>query len=267
VCAEELAYYRAHFQEAVRKDAVVCLECGAVARVLGAHTRGHGMTIAEYKEKWGYNRKTRLVILAYHERMRHVALARDLAALSPPDALAKAQEAKGSRPLPVRPEARLTRSLHARARYASSGPRYQKVSAQTLRRLVEEGLAVREIAERTGLTPSGVRLRLRSLNLPAPRPARPLLSESDAQILALRQAGLGDREVGERLDRTAAAVRQSISRLRRRGFPVPAPTARPPANLKVEAEVLAALVEEGLTTAEIARRTGLTHVRRDVAQL
>jgi hypothetical protein len=30
VLAKELAYYRDHFREAVQKDGVICLECGAI---------------------------------------------------------------------------------------------------------------------------------------------------------------------------------------------------------------------------------------------
>jgi ROS/MUCR transcriptional regulator protein len=37
VSGKELTYYRAHFREAIQKDGVICLECGAIFKYLPGH--------------------------------------------------------------------------------------------------------------------------------------------------------------------------------------------------------------------------------------
>jgi predicted transcriptional regulator len=49
VFANELAYYRAHFGEAVQKDGVICLECGATFKNLPDHLCKHNLSSDEYR--------------------------------------------------------------------------------------------------------------------------------------------------------------------------------------------------------------------------
>src|SRR3989304_9791321 len=62
VSVENLTYYRDHIQEAIRKDGVVCLECGTVCWRVGKHVEVHGLTAATYRAKWGYGPGTRLAL-------------------------------------------------------------------------------------------------------------------------------------------------------------------------------------------------------------
>lgn len=49
-------------KKAIREKSIVCLECGKSFKVLTKrHLATHGLTPAEYKEKWGYTKKTSLV--------------------------------------------------------------------------------------------------------------------------------------------------------------------------------------------------------------
>ncbi|MEW5775056.1 MAG: MucR family transcriptional regulator [Thermodesulfobacteriota bacterium] len=49
-------------KKAIREKSVTCLECGKSFKVLTKrHLASHGLTAAEYKEKWGYPKKTTLV--------------------------------------------------------------------------------------------------------------------------------------------------------------------------------------------------------------
>jgi len=49
-------------KKAIREKTVICLECGKSFKVLTKrHLETHGLTAAEYKEKWGYSKKTSLV--------------------------------------------------------------------------------------------------------------------------------------------------------------------------------------------------------------
>ena len=49
-------------KKAIREKAVVCLECGKKVKVLSKkHLALHGLTPAEYKEKWGYKKSQPLV--------------------------------------------------------------------------------------------------------------------------------------------------------------------------------------------------------------
>jgi predicted transcriptional regulator len=74
VSAKELAYYRAHFREAVQKDGVICLECGAIFKYLPGHLCKHSLSSHEYRAKWGYNRTTPLERLATRRKKRRNAL-------------------------------------------------------------------------------------------------------------------------------------------------------------------------------------------------
>ncbi len=47
--------------DSIQQDKIVCLECGAEMRQLTAkHLSTHGMTIREYKKKWGFSLKQSL---------------------------------------------------------------------------------------------------------------------------------------------------------------------------------------------------------------
>lgn len=49
---------------AIQEDFVVCLECGFQAKQLtNRHMKIHGMTMKEYKKKWGYKQAQKLVCL------------------------------------------------------------------------------------------------------------------------------------------------------------------------------------------------------------
>jgi len=75
VLAKELAYYRAHFREAVQKHGVICLECGRQFKSLPQHLGKHQLSADDYKAKWGYNRTTPLERLSTRRKKRRNAIA------------------------------------------------------------------------------------------------------------------------------------------------------------------------------------------------
>ena len=91
--AKELAYYRAHFREAIQKDGVICLECGAIFKYLPGHLCKHNLSSHEYRAKWGYNRKTPLERLITRRKKRRNALAMNFGAMTPLNAHQKATKA------------------------------------------------------------------------------------------------------------------------------------------------------------------------------
>jgi len=49
-------------KKAIREKSIICLECGKSFKVLTKrHLINHDLTPLEYKEKWGYTKKTSLV--------------------------------------------------------------------------------------------------------------------------------------------------------------------------------------------------------------
>jgi predicted transcriptional regulator len=49
-------------KKAIREKSVICLECGKTFKVLTKrHLSTHGLTPAEYKQKWGYKKGTALI--------------------------------------------------------------------------------------------------------------------------------------------------------------------------------------------------------------
>lgn len=49
-------------KKAIREKSIICLECGKSFKVLTKrHLATHDLTPVEYKEKWGYTKKTSLV--------------------------------------------------------------------------------------------------------------------------------------------------------------------------------------------------------------
>ncbi len=260
VSPNELEYYRTHFLEAIREDGVVCLECGTIHRALGLHLRfRHTMEVDSYKQAWGYNRKTALMIPALVQAQRERALAMDLHSKSPPDAFLKAREASLRYRRSYRREARLKEAAKVRERMAAGWrvPAQKKVQDETLRALAAEGLTVEEIATRLGLKSvrylSGRLIALRLL----PPPRRPVPT---AELLALRKAGLWPSEIAARTGMKASAVSQRFDKLQRRGIKVPSPPGCPPSGRRrVSDKQLLELAQAGLLIKEIAAKTGISY--------
>jgi predicted transcriptional regulator len=95
VLAKKLAYYRTHFREAVQKDGVICLECGAIFKYLPGHLCKHNLSSREYRAKWGYNRTTPLERLSTRRKKRRNALAMKLWTLTPRDTIEKQPKPAG----------------------------------------------------------------------------------------------------------------------------------------------------------------------------
>ena len=87
--SQELAYYRAHFREAVQKDGVICLERGSIFKYLPGHLCKHNLSSDEYKAKWGYNRTTPLERLWTRRKKRRNTLSMKLGSLCPRGSLEK----------------------------------------------------------------------------------------------------------------------------------------------------------------------------------
>jgi len=257
VSDQELDYYRSHFLEAIREDGVVCLECGTLLLALGGHMRIHGVTLDEYKEKWGYNKGRALVVPTTSAVMQAHALARNLGGNYSPELTRKALETNRGRPRPVRLEGRLIRRAVSQNRWSAGWrlpPRPKKVDDDTMRALVAEGLTKRQISKRTGANPVTVWRRLRALGLE--RPVVPQVTE--AELLAFCRAGLWQSEIAARTGLSVKAVNKRLWRLRRRGITVPRPTGPVPSGRRqVSDDQLLALAREGLRTAGIAARVGL----------
>jgi len=265
ISPSELAYYRAHFREALRvarqeEDAVVCLECGALRKTLGVHVLIHDLTLDEYRAKWGYNRQTRFAAHSTHEKMRQRALTTGITRYASPTALEKAWEARrGVRTESLRLESRLDRRKARQAPDATRWQRYpdRETEDEVLRTLMAEGHTVSTIAERIGLTRDCVRHRLRALGLVPP--IKPRKKVTNQQVLELRAAGRWPHEISAQLGITRIAVLKRLWKLRRRGVHVPTPqNPRPSGVRQVSDQDFLALVREGLDPAEIAARVGLT---------
>jgi hypothetical protein len=75
-----LATLRADPRQAVQEDSIRCLICAGVFRQLtNTHLRGHGLSAAEYKIRFGYNRgrplMCRTLARMYADRARSAGLA------------------------------------------------------------------------------------------------------------------------------------------------------------------------------------------------
>jgi ROS/MUCR transcriptional regulator protein len=209
VSGKELTYYRAHFREAVQKDGVICLECGATFKFLPAHLCKHNLSSHEYRAKWGYNRTTPLERLRTRRKRRRNALAMKLWRFSPRSSLQKATKAIRGRPWPYRPESRLNQTEAARARLAAS-----------LR-----------LAELKGNENNEKRLRhIRSSTQTAASRFTP--SKEDRKILSLRKRGLWASQIASRLGIDVRSVLWRFQRLTRNGFTIPRPTRPRPTTLR-----------------------------------
>ncbi len=78
VLPEELARCRAHPQQALREQDIICLECGGLYRLLKPHLRRHGLSAAAYRKKWRYRRDQALLASASREQRRRRGMARML---------------------------------------------------------------------------------------------------------------------------------------------------------------------------------------------
>ncbi len=153
VSVAELEHYRGHLREVLREDGVVCLECGRICKTMGVHVlKGHSLSLDDYREKWGYNRQTRFTRADTHEKMRQRPQTVALLGHVRPDALQPAWAAR--RRLTRRREGRLAISEGKRALSATGWQprRHRKIDDDAFRALVAEGLTIRQIAARAGLT-------------------------------------------------------------------------------------------------------------------
>jgi hypothetical protein len=244
VFTKELAYYRAHFREAVQKDGVICLECGVIFKYLPGHLCKHNLSSEEYKAKWGYNRTTPLEQLSTRRKKRRNAIAMKFWTFTPPNAHQKATKARRGHGLPYRPERRLVDTEAARARVAAG---FRRTASQ-----------VRKFQTRT----KGRRRLVSNSNF------RP--SKDDRRILSLRNRGLWPSEIASLLGIRGELVRHRLGLLKRNGITFQSPTRPwPNANRKVtDAEVLA-LAKSGLSVPEIAAKVGvgISSVHRRIKRL
>jgi DNA-directed RNA polymerase specialized sigma24 family protein len=228
VLAKDLAYYRAHFREAVQKDGVICLECGAIFKYLPGHLCKHGLSSEEYRAKWGYNRTTPLERLSTRRKKRRNALAMKLGSLAPRDSHEKALKARRGRPSPYRPERRLETTEAARARVAAGFRRAEQKAQENTRRI--------------------------------PRPKSGFqFSKEDHKVLSLRNRGLWPSEIALLLGLQIQSVRWRLERLRKAGFTFLPPTApRPIPHRKATDHEILAFAKSGLSIPEIAAKVGIS---------
>jgi ROS/MUCR transcriptional regulator protein len=226
VLAKDLAYYRAHFREAVQKDGVICLECGSTFKYLPGHLCKHKLSSDEYRAKWGYNRTTPLERLITRRKKKRNAIAMKFGSLAPRDAHKKATKARRGHGLPYRPERRLVTTEIARARVAASFRQ-----ADTLKGPISQVSRPKDGVE---------------------------LSEEDHKVLSLRNRGLWPSEIATLLGMPIRSVEYRLERLKKVGFTFPPPTApRPIPHRKVTDDELLTLARSGLSIPEIAARLGM----------
>jgi ROS/MUCR transcriptional regulator protein/Winged helix-turn-helix DNA-binding len=247
VLAQELAYYRAHFREAVQKDGVICLECGSTFKYLPGHLCKHNLSSDEYKAKWGYNRTTPLERLITRRKKRRNALRMKFGSLAPPEAHEKALNARRGHGFPYRPERRLITTEAARAKVAASIRR----AGQNARKVVGNGRTHRAVKTYR-------------------RGSRFKPSKSDLKILSLRKKGLWLGQIAHVAGMKVRSVEHRLRRLKLDGFSIPRPTTpRPNAHRKVTDDELLAAARLGLSIPEIAAKVGIavTNVHKRIKRL
>ncbi len=71
---EELEQMKKDPMSSIKKDYIVCLECGEKLAVLAPHLRTkHKMSAREYKKKWGFKLGTKLVSENYRKKRQKIA--------------------------------------------------------------------------------------------------------------------------------------------------------------------------------------------------
>lgn len=230
--AKELAYYRTHFREAVQKDGVICLECGAIFKSLPQHLGKHQLSSEDYKAKWGYNRTTPLERLITRRKKRRNAFAMKLWRLTPPGAHLKASKARQRLHLPFRAERRLADTEAARAKLAAG---FRRAKSQ-----------VRKFETRTE----------RPHRLEFNTNFRP--SKDDRRIFSLRNKGLWPSEIASLLGIGVKVIQYRLERLKSKGFTLrPSTRPRPIPHRKMTDDKVLMLVRSGLSMREIAAKLGV----------
>ena len=159
-----LEYFREHFLEALREDGVICLECGGIYQALGTHLEKlHGLTSAQYKDRWGYNRKTPLLAQQLRPRFQAMARAVNLHSyIRQTRAWVKGQETIARRG--HRGYAKQFRLQRSAASTGKPRPYLQKVPDATLAALRAKGMTFTQLARAVGLTRASIRRRLRRVH-------------------------------------------------------------------------------------------------------
>lgn len=249
--AKELAYYRAHFREAVQKDGVICLECGSSFKYLPGHLCKHRLSSHEYKAKWGYNRTTPLERLSTRRRKRRNAIEKKIWTRLPPNAFQKGIKARRGNGSPYRPERRLITTEAARARVAAGF----RLADRKARKVVGNHLEA---------SPT-----FRPVRSPR-RGSRFTPSKVDLKILSLRRKGLWLGQIAQVAGMKLQSVEYRLTRLKQEGFTIPQPTSpRPNAHRKVTDKELLSLARAGLSIPEIAAKVGIAtqNVHKRIKQL
>jgi hypothetical protein len=177
VTQEELAACRQDPRKAktVRSpDWITCLECGRLLKKLSAHhLRSHGIVAERYKEKWGYNRGTRLCSKSISKERATIAREMKLGRRGRNN-LKPFRRGHGG--YQRRREGTLNVvELHA----GNAKPRNRKlvdghaVSDFEIAEARLRGDILDSIAARTGLSTTAILFRLRRLGFPANRARRP----------------------------------------------------------------------------------------------
>ncbi|MFP4474914.1 MAG: MucR family transcriptional regulator [Desulfatibacillaceae bacterium] len=106
---DPMAKLRNNPERSIRKHSVTCLECGAEYKILNKkHLISHGLTPAEYREKWGFGPRRALSAKALSEKRREVAKNTGLGRK-----MAEARKAKATKKAPAKGKA--TREAKAAA--------------------------------------------------------------------------------------------------------------------------------------------------------
>jgi len=259
---QRVGYYRAHFLESVRPDGIVCLECGKLLKALGTHViLKHGMTLDNYREKWGFNRQIVFIAASTAAKLRRAYLQRPIGRRSSggPELLARARAVRQPEDMSRRPQARMKQSESMKRLYASGWQprRFRKVDDRTLRRLARGGVKTKRIAREAGLSIDQTRRRLQVLGLlPPARRRRPVNRE---QVLALRREGFWPLDIARKLRIQRQHVLKILWEFRRQGIAIPTPAQpRPNAKRRVTDDEFLRAFRRGGTTAQIAARLGVS---------
>lgn len=147
--------------ELTDKD-IVCLECRVILGTLGQHLRVHGLSPKEYRQRWGYNRKSALCSVRYSRKMSKT---KKTSGLVPPP---ERRFVRGAPPSHRgRKGTRLEGIESFRAKMKGRGrPDRWRVPDEEIARLALQEKSLQQIAGQVHLEPSTVRLRLRRIGFP-----------------------------------------------------------------------------------------------------